>query len=60
MLTLSSILGKEDIDLLNEMTKKSEDTSKSSINYDLNKKQFKKFLKSDGFRNIDTFVRVKD
>jgi len=60
ILTLSSILGKEDIDLLNELTKTPEDTSKNTINYDLNKKQFKKFLNSDGFRNIDTFIRVKD
>ena len=60
MLTLSYISGKEDIDLLNEITRTPEDTSKSTINYDINKKQFKKFLNSDGFRNIDTFVRVKD
>ena len=60
ILTLSYISGKEDIDLLNEITRTPEDTSKSTINYDINKKQFKKFLNSDGFRNIDTFVRVKD
>jgi len=60
ILTLSSILGKEDINLLNEITKTPEDTSKNTLNYDLNKKQFKKFLNSDGFRNIDTFIRVKN
>lgn len=60
MLTLSSILGKEAIDLLNEITDTPEDTSQSTINYDLNKRQFKKFLRSDGFSNIDTFVRVRN
>lgn len=60
ILTLASINGKEDIDSLNEITKTPKDSTKSSINYDLDKKKFKMFLKSDGFRNIDTFVRVKN
>lgn len=59
-LTLSSIFGKVDIHLLNEITDTPEDTSQSTINYDISRKQFKKFLKSDGFRHIDTFIRVKN
>ena len=60
MLTLSAIVGKEAIDMLNEITNTPEDTSYSTPNYTIDKKQFKKFLSSGGFSKIDTFLRIKN
>lgn len=58
LLTIASIRGEEDINKLNEITKTPQDTTVGSVNYDLNKKQFKEFLKSNGFSAIDSFRRV--
>lgn len=58
ILTIASICGEEDINRLNEITKTAKDSSITSTNYDLSKKQFREFLTSNGFRSIDTFRRV--
>lgn len=60
VLTYSSIIGEEDINKLNDITNTAKDTTAAVVNYSLNKKQFKKFLQSDGFSVVDTFFRIND
>jgi hypothetical protein len=57
-LLLSYIFGKEDIKLLDNLMDIESDTSAKSVNYDLDKKQFNEFLKSDGFNHMYRFTRI--
>ena len=57
-LIISSISTKEDIENLQEITETAQDTV---INYKFTatKRQFKKFVKNDGFSDSETFMRLK-
>jgi hypothetical protein len=57
-LTLSSISTKLDIENLKEITETSADTI-PPYKFSATKKQFKQFIKSDGFSDNETFVRQK-
>jgi hypothetical protein len=57
-LTISSISTKDDIENLKEMTETAQDTVINS-NFTATKKEFKKFVKNDGFSDSEAFVRIK-
>ncbi len=57
-LIISSISTKEDIENLKEMTETATDTI-PPYKFTATKKQFKKFIKSDGFSDSETFIRQK-
>jgi len=57
VLTLASISTKEDIQKLNEIMESPNDTV--STNFNLTKRQFKRFLREEGFREKETFTRMK-
>ena len=57
-LIISSISTKEDIENLKEITETAQDTI-SNYNFTATKRQFKKFVKNDGFSDSETFVRLK-
>lgn len=57
-LFLSSISTKADIEILKAITEAPEDTV-SLYKFTATKKQFKKFIKSDGFSDEEVFVRMK-
>ena len=57
-LIISSISTKEDIENLKEITVTAQDTI-SNYNFTATKRQFKKFVKNDGFSYSETFVRLK-
>ena len=57
-LIISSISTKEDIENLQEITETAQDTV-TNYSYTATKRQFKKFVKNDGFSDSETFVRLK-
>ncbi|MCO5289841.1 MAG: hypothetical protein M9940_10540 [Bacteroidetes bacterium] len=57
-LVISSISTKEDIENLKEITETATDTI-PPYKFKATKKQFKKFIKNDGFSDSETFVRQK-
>ena len=57
VLTLASISTKEDIQKLNEIVESPNDTV--STNFNLTKRLFKRFLREEGFREKETFTRMK-
>lgn len=57
-LIISSISIQEDIENLNEITETAQDTV-ANHNFTATKKQFKKFVKNDGFSFSETFMRLK-
>lgn len=57
-LTISRISVKEDIEKLKEIKELSSDTS-ALHNLSLTKKEFKKFIKNDGFSESDTYIKIK-
>ena len=57
-LILSSISTKEDIKNLKEITETTQDTV-TNYNFTATKKEFKKFVKNDGFSDSETFVKLK-
>jgi len=59
-LIISSICTKEDIESLKEITLTAPTDSLINYNFKATKKQFKKFVKNDGFTNKETFVRLKE
>jgi len=56
-LTVSSISDKKDFEQLKEITESIQDTIPKT--FSMNKKQFKEFVKDEGFRDSETFVRLK-
>ncbi len=58
LLTISSISTKQDIDNLKEITESPQDTI-VSYNFTVTKKQFKEFIKNDGFSKSEKFIRKK-
>lgn len=57
-LTLSSISGQEDIDRLKEVSESVKDTV-PPYEFTASRKQFRKFIKNEGFSQRETFVRQK-
>jgi hypothetical protein len=57
-LMISSISDKNDIESLKTITESSEDTV-APYNFTASKKQFKEFLKNNGFSDSETFVKLK-
>lgn len=57
-LIISGIPTKEDIEVLKEITETATDTV-SKYNFTTTKRQFKKFVKNDGFSDSEVFVRLK-
>ena len=57
-LTVSRISAKEEIENLKEITETQQDTV-SSYKFTVTKKQFKEFVKNEGFRNSEIFVKQK-
>jgi len=57
-LMISSIATNQDINNLKKITENDQDTI-INYNFTVTKRQFKKFVKNDGFRNSETFVRIK-
>jgi len=58
VLVLAGIATGLEIDKLRKLTDTPGDTT--LFNFSLSKKQFRKFLKNDGFRNEETFYKVDD
>lgn len=56
-LTVSSIASKEEIEKLEEITASIQDTV-APYKFNLTKKQFKEFIKSEGFSESEEFVKV--
>lgn len=56
-LVISRISGKEDLELLKEITETQTDTA--SFNFKPTQKQFKKFMKQNGFNDTEEFIRLK-
>jgi hypothetical protein len=57
-LVISSISTKQDIENLKTITESAQDTI-GSYNFTTTKKQFKEFIKNNGFSDSETFVRQK-
>ena len=57
-LIISSISKKEDIESLKEITETAQDTV-ATYNFTTTKRQFKKFVKNDGLRDSEIFVKLK-
>ena len=57
-LVISSISTKQDIENLKTLTESTQDTI-ASYKFTTTKKQFKEFIKNDGFSDSETFVRQK-
>ena len=57
-LIISSISTKEDIENLKKITETTQDTV-TNYNFTASKKEFKKFVKNDGFSDSETFVKLK-
>ena len=55
-LTLGSVTKKEDIDNLRELTETKSDTIKK---FRPTRKQFKRFIKSNGFNDEETFLKIR-
>jgi hypothetical protein len=58
VLAIASISDKDDIQKLKEITETSADTTSS--NFSLTRRQFKSFIKKDGFGEQETFTRMKE
>ena len=56
-LFISTISGKEDIALLKEITETQADTT--AVKFKPTQKQFKKFIKENGFNETEEFIRIK-
>lgn len=56
-LVISRISAKEDLELLKEITETPADTT--SYNFKPTQKQFKKFMKQDGFNDTEEFTKLK-
>ncbi len=56
-LTISKISAKQEIDNLNEITESPQDTI-TPYNYTVTKKQFKEFIRNEGFSKSERFVRI--
>ena len=54
VLTVGSVSDNDDIQKLKEITETTADTT--STNFTLSRKQFKKFVKQDGFSKQETFI----
>lgn len=57
-LIISSISTKEDIENLKEITETTQDTL-TNYNFTATKKQFKEFVKNDGFSDSEIFMKLK-
>jgi hypothetical protein len=57
-LIISGISTKEDMENLKEITETAQDTV-ANYNFTATKRQFKKFVKNDGFRDSETFVKLR-
>jgi len=57
-LTLSSISPKEDLEQLKTLTESTQDTL--PYVFSLGRKQFKKFVGHDGFRDVEEFLKVRE
>lgn len=57
-LEMSGISNPEDIQKLKAITESSQDTMPYS--FELTKKQFKRFVKDNGFSNTETFIKIKN
>lgn len=57
VLSIADIKTKEGIYILNAITETPEDTI--SYNFKTNKKQFKEFLKLDGFQDVNYYIKIK-
>jgi len=57
-LIISGISKEQDIENLKEITETANDTV-ATYNFTTTKRQFRKFVKNDGFRDNETFVRLK-
>lgn len=57
-LKISRISTEQDIENLKEITETTQDTV-SNYNFTATKRQFKKFVKNDGFSDSETFVKLK-
>ncbi len=55
---ISSISTKKEIENLQDITEVAQDTV-APYNFTATKRQFKKFVKNDGFRDSETFVKLK-
>jgi len=58
LLTMGNISIEEDVNKLKEITETLEDTI--STQFSLSKRQFKKFVKQEGFSDQETFVRIRE
>jgi hypothetical protein len=58
MLTLSSINNKEDLDQLRTLSESPEDTA--VYKFSPTRKQFRKFLRNEGFRDTETFTKIRE
>lgn len=58
LLTLGSVSSKEDIQKLKEITETTADTI--STNFSLTKRQFKSFVRQEGFSDQETFTRMTE
>ena len=56
-LVISGLSIKQDIETLKEITNTTEDTQ-ASYNFTVTKRQFKKFIKNDGFSDSEKFIRL--
>ena len=58
VITIASISDKDDVQKLKEISETSADTT--STNFSLTRRQFKTFLRQDGFGEQETFTRMKE
>jgi len=58
ILTIGSLSSKDDIQKLKEITEKADDTT--STYFSLTKRQFKKFIRNNGFADQEIFTRIKE
>jgi hypothetical protein len=57
-LLMSSINNKEDFDQLKAITESTQDTMPHM--FSPTKKQFKSFVRNEGFRDVEKFVKIKE
>ena len=57
-LAISDIDSEESINLLREVTETTADTT--SYNFNPTRKQFKKFVRQEGFNNNESYIRIRD
>ncbi|HEY5392442.1 MAG TPA: hypothetical protein VIJ57_10030, partial [Hanamia sp.] len=56
ILTVGNVSDKDDIQKLKEITETKSDTT--STNFSLTRRQFKKFVRQNGFGDEETFIRM--